>query len=835
MSNLTRTLLTLVGAAQPLIAATLITNPSFESNYNPTFPGYGPIDGWSGGSGVNEGTGPFHNGGTPIPDRSRVAFLQGSSTLKQTISGLTPGEVYWIQFDYDARGCCGGTIDVITRFGSADLDRIVNIKPASGGKTYLSRSVSFIPDADTGDLIFATAASGDATALIDGVTIVQRSDKDIVVFNPSFEASGAAPEGESGVIAPAGISGWVGEGTYGADVSGVGSFADNGTNPDQDSVGFIQGVGALSQVINNLSAGTKYDLSFSVNARSGNTPHLKVSVDGTAALEADIAAVGAADYARKTVSFTPAGTSAEIRFEQTVDGDQTLLLDDVRIIGTVIKPLDPSRFDPTGVELSPGLSATFTLTVDPRLIESAPASFIIRVADKGVAQLVGAADDGSLTIHFDQKGSPVKSFTAQANGRGVVRVEVVDDAHQSFANDVTINVVTSFVRNPSFEASSVGAAPGYSEIASWTGDATTGLNKADGPFHDNGSIPDRLQVAFLQGTTKLRQDVHGLEAGKNYWLQFAYNARDCCAGGSIDLAVNWDGVEITKITGVTASGAGANYPIHQVAFIPIHSGGVLEFASKAVGDATVLIDAVSIVQRNVDEIVILNPSFEAEGSPVGVGYLQPSKIAGWNATGGYGVNITGVGPFSDNGTAPDQDRVFLLQGNGSSISQTIGGLSLGQPYTLLVALNARNCCGNEATGYRITLGADVVAEADDFRPVGGKKPYRIVRAVFSAADESLDLKITHTSAAGDHTLLVDSVRILPGDVPPPVTFGFTNPGDGTIRITWTTFDTDGLVLQSAPTLSGPWADVATAPVVDGDDNAVIESASDAARYYRLIK
>lgn len=824
-----------LGLAQPLFAATFVTNPSFESNYNPTFPGYSSIDSWSGGSGVNEKTGPFHNAGTPIPDRARVAFLQGSSTLKQTITGLTPGEVYWIQFSYDARGCCGGTIDLSTKFGSADLDRIINIKPVSGGKSYLTRSVSFIPDSDTGDLQFATSATGDATVVLDGVTIVQRSDKDIVVINPSFEASGVPVDADSALISPAAIEGWVGEGSYGVDNSGIAAYADNGNVPDQDNVAFIQGLGSLTQLINNLSAGTKYDLSFAVNARSGNTPHLKVSVDGNPILDLDVTAVGAADYTAKTVSFTPASTSAEIRFEQTVDGDQTLLLDNVRIQGAVIKPLDPARFDPSGVELAPGLSATFTLTVDPRLIETTPADFVIRIADKTVAQLVGAASDGSLPIHFAVKGAASQSFTVQAAGRGVVRIEVVDDAHQTFANDVTVNVTTSYVRNPSFEASPAGASPGYGTIPSWDSDGGTGLNKSDGPFHDNGNIPDRAQVAFLQGSTKLRQLITGLEPGKNYWLQFAYNARNCCNGGTIDLSVNWDGVEISKIPGVTAVGGGANYATQHVAFSPSKTTGVLEFATKANGDATALIDAVSIVERNPDEIVVINPSFESEGSPVGVGYLQPTPVFGWRTTGGYGINIIGAGPFTDNGRGADQDRVFLMQGNGASISQTIGGLTAGQIYTLFISVNARNCCGPESTGYQVTLGGEVLADEMDFHPVGASRPYRIFRSVFTASDSSLDLKIANSTISGDHTLLVDNVRILPGDVLPPVTFTFVNPKDGTIQVKWTTTDTDGLTLQSASLLAGPWTDVGVAPEVDGDDYSVTESVTESARYYRLVK
>src|SRR5206468_3334980 len=101
-----------------------LRNPSFEENYNPASPHYSDIDQWTktGGTGVNEGTtGPFADSGQ-IPDRNRAAFLQGNASIAQTISNLQTNKQYWVQFFYNARGCCGGTIDATTKFNDADLD-----------------------------------------------------------------------------------------------------------------------------------------------------------------------------------------------------------------------------------------------------------------------------------------------------------------------------------------------------------------------------------------------------------------------------------------------------------------------------------------------------------------------------------------------------------------------------------------------------------------------------------------------------------------------------------------------------------------------------------------
>jgi len=86
----------LMASAHSLLAATFVQNPSFESNFNSTWPHYGPIDLWSGGSGVNESSGPFHNTPTQIPDQGRVGFIQGNGSIRQTITGLTPGSQYWL-------------------------------------------------------------------------------------------------------------------------------------------------------------------------------------------------------------------------------------------------------------------------------------------------------------------------------------------------------------------------------------------------------------------------------------------------------------------------------------------------------------------------------------------------------------------------------------------------------------------------------------------------------------------------------------------------------------------------------------------------------------------
>ncbi|MBI1840778.1 MAG: hypothetical protein HYR88_08015 [Verrucomicrobia bacterium] len=798
MRHITPFLLLALGLSPSLHGATFVNNPSFEKNYNPAFPGYSSINDWGGGSGVNQANGPFHNGGTPIPDQARVGFQQGSGSLSQTISGLTAGQLYWAQYFYDARNCCGGTIDIITKFADQSLDRVLNVKPSTGGQPYKFRNVPFTPQSDSGALVFTTAASGDATALFDGVSIVERDATDIVIMNPSFEASGDVADpgyvfNTDGSISQR-IAGWASAGNVGINASGLGVFANNGVAPDQDHVAFIEGAGSLSQVVNNLAVGKEYTFSFSVNAPSGGAPHARVSIDDTTLLEGDVAAVGDAAYALKTAKFIAASPSVTLKLEQTVDG-QVLLLDNVRLQGEIIVPLDCLSFSPNSM------------------------------------RLIGAGDDGTLPLTFAQKGSATASFSVLAINKGGARVDVTDAAKQCIQNDVSVNVVTSFIRNPSFEANAQPGGVGYSPIVAWQAEGNTGLNTGAGPFHDNGKIPDRAQVAFLQGSSKLRQTVYALEAGKTYWLQFAYNARNCC-GGTIDMSINWNGAEVSKITGITAVGNGP-YSLWQAEITPTSSSGVLEFATHATGDATALIDGVSLTLGSPDEIPIMNRSFEASGSPEGVGYIQPFQIGGWTAAGGYGVNVTGVGPFTDNGSGPEQDRVLFLQG-ASSVTQTIGGLNPGDVYTLMASVNSRNCCTAGPTKMAITVGADLSITDEDVAPIGGNKPYRRIRGVFTASDTTAVLKIAHTPPGGDHSLLVDQVRIFKGDVPLPVSLGGAVDGSGNVVVTWPAADTEGMTLQTGPTPDGPWTDDTAPVVVDGDSNTAVVDFGSAAKFYRLI-
>lgn len=820
----------LLGTVLPLAlqGASFVQNPSFELNYNDAFPHYGAIDLWAGGSGVNEAAGPFHNGPTAIPDRTRVAFAQGSVTLAQEISGLVPDKQYWVQFWYDSRNCCGGTIDIATSFAGTQIDAIGNVRPATiNARPYYARTVPFIAPAEGGILAFKTTASGDATALFDAVTIVERDTNNVVVLNPSFEASGIIPA--AGQVDA--MAGWEITGVAGVDDSSA-SMANNGAIPEQDLVAYIQGPGSLVQTIPNLVAGKSYQVSVAYNAKSGTSPHFQLKVGDGTLIDEDVAPVGGtAAYRNKTVTFVASDITAVLSLAQTKEGTDVLLLDNVRVVGEQTKPLPPLQVSPNAAELAPGQKLTVTITVPTELLAVKAAALTFRSPNTNILRVVNANEEGLLTLSFDKGGANVKTLEVEAVGRGSARLEVPEAAGLTLDKDLAVGVITSFVRNPSFESSAMAAAPGYGSILAWnSAPSGVGLNRSTGPFHDNGAVPDREQVAFIQNSGTLSQEISGLTAGKKYRLEFYYNVRNCC-GGTMGLEVRFDGASLTNIAEVVAVGDQNSYHFMALELSPTKSSGLLEFSATAQGDASLLLDAVNIVQRDSGEIWIRNSSFEASGSPANVGYVQPGNLAGWDVTGGgRGINFNGVGPFSDNGRTSDQDLIGFLQGAGA-MSQRVSGFESGKEYTLIFEVNGRSCCGIEATVYRATLDDTVLVE-EEIMPVGAANPFYAKYISFTPAATEGVLKFEHATPAGDHTLLLDNIRIVKGKAVQAPQLSVARTG-ADLRISWPVAAT-GFGLQSTSSLPSGWAPVQAAPVQEGDQNVVTESSASGNKYYRLI-
>lgn len=821
-----------LGLALPASAG-LVQNPSFESNYEPKWPHYSAIDSWSGGNGVNYSDGPFHNSGTAVPDQKSIGFQQGNGTISQAVSGLEPDKKYWLQFFFDSRS--GGSVDMTVKWDDAVVDTVTGIVPSTTG-AYRFRNVPIAPTADFGTLGIQSSVATDSTLLLDSVCLVQRDEGQVVIQNPGFEASGDIPD--TGV-ADGNIAGWLVEGTVGINTS-AGPFANNGTIPEQDHALFIQRLGSISQTVRGLVSGQSYTLTLKVNARATNTPHLEATANGTVVIGQDVTPVGGtAAYRTVTGIFKADSDTVELMIAQTVDGtDQTLLVDDVQLTGTFVAPLPDLKVGPNALELAPGGSELVSVTVSEERLKRGESVVRLRIDNPGVAEFVDVENDGLVTLRFPAN-APETTLTTALEGfeRGQTGVVVEDNGgHDGVQNNLTVNVVTSFVRNASFEGNGVPASPGIGAISAWsTSGNATGLNNSAGPFADNGKIPDRVQAAFLQQNATLSQPISGLVPGKKYWVQFQYNARDCC-GTTPSLRVNLNAGQLLEITDIQPVGVGGAYYAGQAEFTATAETADLSFVSDAGGgDASVLLDGVNIVQRDGGEITVVNPSFEASGIASGVGYIQPAGIAGWTMLGGYGVNIDGRGPFTDNGIAEAQDRVLFLQNNASA-SQTIFGLTEGKTYTLSFLLNARSGDAAGGTPYQILVDGNILEEGVQ-DPVGGGQPYTQKALTFTAASDQAEIRFNCVPpGVEDQTLLVDDVHVVPVGAVTGIPLTIETLAGNSVVLRWPASAPASLVLVSSTSLqTGTWTTVLSPVTVENGQKTVIEPFNGTKRFYRLVQ
>jgi hypothetical protein len=828
------------GYIEVVVGPTLVANPSFESNYNPTWPHYGPIDAWTqipgGNTGVNEADGPFHDNGA-IPDRGRVGFNQGNGGLSQMISGLVPGQQYWLQFRYNKRQ--GGTMALNTRFAGVQIDSIPTIASVGGSNPYYYRQVVFTPTTESGLLEFLALAGGDATVLLDAVTLVPRGTNQVQLWNPSFEASGDFPS--PGVVSPASISGWVGNGTYGINRVGADFTAGGGLNPDQDHVAFLQGSGSsLSQTVSNLVAGQEYQISFSISAAVNDSPLYRVWMGGEV-IWTDVAVpVNPAEpYPRLSLRWVASASTAELKFEHADVMGGTILLDDVQILGLALPPLQ-TEISATTVEMFRGqpLGSNQVTVSLPRYLTATQAVDILVIStDPSIAVPVGA-QDGTLVLHLPAGLTNSVSFAVSAFRSGVVTFLITNNVGVP-GTTLTVRNRSAYVLNPSFEDNSTENWPGYFDIEGWTEVGGCGLNpitvdhpNGRSPFADNGVIPDRGQVAFLQGLAALSQAIYGLDTNQTYWLQLHLNARNCC-GDFPAAAARFNGVELASTPTLPAVGGSNPYYFVNLPFVPNSPTGLLEIISgpsQGGGDRTLLVDAISLIQRDTNQVVVANPSFEASGTPPWPGYVSPAPLAGWAGGGSYGVNMAGAGPFADNGASPEQDHVAFLQGQNSFLSQTLRGLTPGQSYVLTFAYNARS--GN-APRLVVTLDGSPVMD-ENVAPVGGNAPYRTATLPFTAANATVVLAFVQ-AAEGDQTVLLDDVRVLPGQPPAPPRLNIQFVAPDAVRISWPVSAGAAWVLRASPALDVPFQEAGLPVQTEGEEYAVYDGVSGTSRYYLLAK
>jgi hypothetical protein len=212
----------------------------------------------------------------------------------------------------------------------------------------------------------------------------------------------------------------------------------------------------------------------------------------------------------------------------------------------------------------------------------------------------------------------------------------------------------------------------------------------------------------------------------------------------------------------------------------------LRLESTLGGGVTALVDHVSIFRVDspatitptfpfVSDLVVLNPSFEADAYGVSPGYASGNggSIAGWTFTGAAGVNPyyadpaarTGAqSPFADNAIIEDGQQVAFIQ-NVGTLSQSIGGFRAGRSYRVTYHENGRFNQGTQWPSLEVRLGGEVVVSPHEVAAMNAVSertlPYVYVESAPFIAPADGAYTLQFRSLEGNAvSVLLDNVRVV---------------------------------------------------------------------------
>ena len=257
-------------------AQTVVADPSFETpdvrssapgfQYRPTVAGAT----FTGGAGIaGNGSGWQFQ---PAPDGVQAGFLQGTATISQNVSGLTPGMTYAVQFRIAKRPITGAN-EVTVSFNGL---QILKLKPTDNGWVAVTTR-AFTAGSRGGTLTFSTNYPGpdDLASGIDMVTIVPAVP---AVPDTSFET----PDVGSGYVPKPSMAGltFTGDAGIAGNGSGLAPAAVDGRQ-----VGIMRsGSGPLASIaltLGNLTPGASYAVRFYAGVNPGQGCTLAVAFNGT--------------------------------------------------------------------------------------------------------------------------------------------------------------------------------------------------------------------------------------------------------------------------------------------------------------------------------------------------------------------------------------------------------------------------------------------------------------------------------------------------------------------------------------------------------------------------
>lgn len=597
--------------------------------------------------------------------------------------------------------------------------------------------------------------------------------------NPSFEANSFTVD-PGYVSVNSAITGWTAspEDKVGLNPAATSPFADNGAVPDGNNVAFLQSDGAgsavtLSTTITGLTVGTKYTVTFRENARNGQTPNLRVSIDGVEYLAMTVYSAGGANaYWYVAFEFEAWANSHTLALVNDATGDTTVLVDDFKIApspGSWSTAAWTSDFDA-------GVDAQYFYTHAYNFGSGAGAD-INGVTFTGVGgggpSVVGQFSTTWLGNVFNADGN---SLTPNGDGSATLAADFVYGGTISAGNyqSVTIQGLT-----PGKEYVATLYTVGWEDPsltirwATFTaGDDHLTINQ-DMNYNDGGTTISYRYTADDTGSVTLK--FVPISPNNVSIHIYGFSNREAVASNVAPvIAVQPQNVTVAQglsaTFGVVASGL--PIPTYQWRFKGANINGATSasytIASAGTADAgdydVVISNAAGTLTSQTAKLTIglpmTNPSFEEDLFTVWPGYVSGNApITGWEALGGHGINPAAGSPFADNGAIPHGTQVAFMQADGA-LSQTVSGLTIGAEYYVHYYENART--GGTVPSVELQAGGVTIVPAHAVRPVGSGSYRGVFSEVFAATATDLALSfIKSNPQGGDTTALIDNVAVVP--------------------------------------------------------------------------
>jgi hypothetical protein len=340
-------------------------------------------------------------------DGNDVAFVQGTGSFSETITGLVADQEYALAFATAQSGSDNESFDVLVN--GVDVG---TFDPQSGAWSVATTNPFLVSASGTATITFqGDNTSGSDTALVDEVDL-SPEDSQTVLAGGAFLQDGTFAEASAGITSdeqPQAPSPWTFTGT-----SGIGG---------PQSAAYLQGAGSFSQTVSGFEAGLTYTIAFdAAQAEADGDEAIQVLIDGNV-----VDTITPSDQnmrLEETAIFVPGAGTHTITFQGVnANGDTSqALVTNIRVLATggqaVTATVQNSIFDPSSGDWA--FSGDAGTTSGGTGLLAAPAGTNVAYLGTGgtIAQDVG---------DFDGMSSYAVSFSAAQSGSTPQTIEVLLD------------------------------------------------------------------------------------------------------------------------------------------------------------------------------------------------------------------------------------------------------------------------------------------------------------------------------------------------------------------------------------------------------------------------